>query len=467
LAQSSKRDMIFVSHANPEENEFARWIALQLANEGYPVWCDQTKLLGGETFWEDIQDAIKNRTVKFVFALSRASNEKPGTLDELDCALGTEKKHLLKDFIIPLKMDDLPYDDTYIGMRRLNQIDFRSSWARGLSILLEKLQKDNVPKNRQFNPAAVSSWWRSQREFSANQGIVEERDEHLSNWFPIQGIPRIINRHVVSRKGIGKIDFDTEGFPYPAVRDTDLSFLSFAKKDDFQRSLPQNHFIEATFTNCTIDSIVSRTGPRGYPAHLTRILRDAWERAMARTGLSVYELSNQAKCYYFIFGTVADNRLFFQGVNGKRDRRDVIGYSTRLGRKRYWHYGVNAKPVLYPQPHLVLKGHVLFSSDGLKVWDNKEKIAKARRKQCRSWWNDEWRDRILAVMAHISNEQGEIRIPVASDVSLHVASWPEVFESTVSYGDPVDFVKEEELDDYDFEETEQDEEDEESEETKK
>ena len=102
----------------------------------------------------------------------------------------------------------------------------------------------------------------------------------------------------------------------------------------------------------------------------------------------------------------------------------------------------------------------------MKVWDNKDKIAKARRNQCRSWWNDEWRDRILAVMAHISNEQGEIRIPVASDVSLHVASWPEVFESTVSYGDPVDFVKEEELDDYDFEETEQDEEDEESEETK-
>ncbi len=65
------RDMIFVSHANPEDNEFARWLSLRLANEGYPVWCDLTKLLGGETFWDDIQKAIKERTIKFLFILSR------------------------------------------------------------------------------------------------------------------------------------------------------------------------------------------------------------------------------------------------------------------------------------------------------------------------------------------------------------------------------------------------------------
>jgi hypothetical protein len=66
-----KRDMIFVSHANPEDNEFARWLTLQLANEGYPVWCDQTKLLGGEKFWENIEDAIKIHTIKFLFILTR------------------------------------------------------------------------------------------------------------------------------------------------------------------------------------------------------------------------------------------------------------------------------------------------------------------------------------------------------------------------------------------------------------
>ena len=68
--------MVFVSHENPEENEFARWLTLQLANEGYPVWCDVTKLLGGEKFWENIQDAIAKRTAKFVFALTYVSKKK-------------------------------------------------------------------------------------------------------------------------------------------------------------------------------------------------------------------------------------------------------------------------------------------------------------------------------------------------------------------------------------------------------
>jgi hypothetical protein len=55
------RDMLFVSHANAEDNEFAFWISLQLAKQGYAVWCDLTKLLGGETFWSDIEHAVRER----------------------------------------------------------------------------------------------------------------------------------------------------------------------------------------------------------------------------------------------------------------------------------------------------------------------------------------------------------------------------------------------------------------------
>ena len=39
------RDTLLLSHANPEDNGFTLWLALQLANEGYRVWCDLTKLL--------------------------------------------------------------------------------------------------------------------------------------------------------------------------------------------------------------------------------------------------------------------------------------------------------------------------------------------------------------------------------------------------------------------------------------
>jgi hypothetical protein len=58
------RDMLFISHANAEDNDFTRWLALQLAKDGYGVGCDLTKLLGGENFWKDAEDAIRTRTIK-------------------------------------------------------------------------------------------------------------------------------------------------------------------------------------------------------------------------------------------------------------------------------------------------------------------------------------------------------------------------------------------------------------------
>jgi hypothetical protein len=66
------RDTLLLSHANPEDNEFTLWLALQLANEGIRVWCDLTKLLGGEIFWDDIEGVIRDRTAKAIYVLSRA-----------------------------------------------------------------------------------------------------------------------------------------------------------------------------------------------------------------------------------------------------------------------------------------------------------------------------------------------------------------------------------------------------------
>src|ERR1022692_3173082 len=72
------RDTLLLSHANPEDNEFTLWLALQLANHGYKVWSDLTKLLGGEVFWDKIEDVIRNGAAKVLYVLSRTSNTKDG-----------------------------------------------------------------------------------------------------------------------------------------------------------------------------------------------------------------------------------------------------------------------------------------------------------------------------------------------------------------------------------------------------
>ena len=70
------RDTLLLSHANPEDNEYTPWLALQLTNEGFRVWCGLTKLLGGEVFWDDIEAVIQTRTAKVLYVLSRTSNGK-------------------------------------------------------------------------------------------------------------------------------------------------------------------------------------------------------------------------------------------------------------------------------------------------------------------------------------------------------------------------------------------------------
>ena len=44
------RRLVFISHANPEDNEFVSWLGTRLTVAGYEVWADVLKLSGGEAF---------------------------------------------------------------------------------------------------------------------------------------------------------------------------------------------------------------------------------------------------------------------------------------------------------------------------------------------------------------------------------------------------------------------------------
>ncbi len=56
--ETTKRDTLFISHATPDDNAFATWLASRLSMAGYEVWCDQEKLLGGEDYWQDIEAVL-------------------------------------------------------------------------------------------------------------------------------------------------------------------------------------------------------------------------------------------------------------------------------------------------------------------------------------------------------------------------------------------------------------------------
>lgn len=447
------KNMLFISHANPEDNEFSLWLALQLAKEGYPVWCDLTKLLGGEDFWKDIETAIRDRTVKFIYVLSETSNSKNGPLQELQVAHNVARDSGIKDFIIPLLIDDLPHNKINIQLSRINAISFKVGWAKGLKILLEKLEQDNIQKTPQFNPEAVTLWWRNQ--FSAEHGVLDIPEDYLSNWFPLLKLPEHIYFHALSRKGIGKLEVNIP-LPFPAFQNARY-LVSFAKSDDFIGKLGNSIFISESGALSLTDFLGEGSAKyaidnRQARDFIVRLLKMAWEQFIVDRELPVYELSNGAKCFYFFKDMLKDDKADFVGVDGKKTYRSVIGYKTvKMGVKRFWHFGLQAKPLAYPYMAYVIKPHVLFSDDGEKIWESKLKLHAARRSQCKNWWNKDWRDKILASLNSLADESGLIEIKTGSDTNIQMSASPLLFNSPVSYADPEaqTIEEDEEIDRYD------------------
>ena len=432
--EARPRDTLLLSHANPEDNEFTLWLALQLANHGYKVWSDLTNLLGGEVFWDKIEDVVRNGAAKVLYVLSQTSNTKDGPLRELHLAQSVAKKERLADFVIPLHIDDLSYGDVTIEITRINSVAFNGSWAAGLAILLEKLEQDGVAKNPRFSRTAVNDWWRT--KFSAEQGLRREPEEYLSNWFPVN-FPSHVYFHTVARRSIGKIEVPL-ALPYPAVQDG-ISLITFAEASDFDEKLGPEIYIAQASKPLEVAALLVETD---FGKHLFQLLRLAWEHMLAEQHLPVYELANKARCFYFPKDRVPNDKVFFTGVEGSRTYRAMVGFSTRtnpttgVSVKRYWHFAIQARPLVHPTPAFVFKAHVLFTNDGVTLWESKKRLASARRNQCKGWWNDEWRDRMLAVATYLCGDGTDIQMRLGSSASLTVAAAPLLFRSPVSYTDP-------------------------------
>ena len=146
ITENKLKDIIFISHATPEDNEFAIWLASRLENAGYNVWIDKNELIGGEEFWDEIQNILTNKAVKCLSIISNSSVNKKGVKDEISFALDVERKNNLSEFILPIKIEEnvtVP-----INLGRKNYIDdFKTDWGTGLERVLFFLEKNNVPRN--------------------------------------------------------------------------------------------------------------------------------------------------------------------------------------------------------------------------------------------------------------------------------------------------------------------------------
>ena len=424
--------MIFLSHATPEDNEFVTWLAAQLVNAGYKVWCDVTKLLGGEKFWDDIEEAIQDHTFRFLFASTRHSNSKAGTLRELKLAIKTAEDHDLKDFVVPLKVDDLPFGNADESINDLNFVRFDNTWAAGLAQLLKLLEREDAPKSAEAGPQCVRDWLDRGRDQQSKSVVSNETC--LSNWFQVS-LPNELYLHAMAGPS-AQITHWNEELPYPSAV-YEESLLTFAPAHDVHESLAPSTTVTSSRSFNTLKFISEGDPESGLEPFdalniVSGLVHDAWNRELASRGLSHHDLASGLKAWFFKNGQLEKNRSHYTAPGhrksryrllvGNKSKRTPEGESVPDG---FWHYAVSASAQLSGKPVFVLRHHVIFTDDGEKPWSDPNRMLRARRRVCKMWWNDKWRDLLLAMMSALENSDGQISLRVSTNGYVGLKSTPE------------------------------------------
>lgn len=430
------RGVIFLSHATPEENAFARWLTAQLVSAGFEVWCDLTKLLGGERFWKDIEEAIGDHTFRFLFVASLHTHQKPGAQRELRLAFEAQERLGISNFIIPLKIDAFPFESMDRRLPTLNIMRFDEGWSAALSRLLKLLEREDAPKSLMATPACVTEW--HYRSLEARRRVQIGIDKAYSNWFPVS-VPHSLWMHDL---GVGDqaLEHVISGFKLPHRIHSDR-LLTFAPAHEIHELLAPTVNVRASTELITTEFIGNGYAPLSIASNdasniITDLLNKAWERTLRDREMCSFEMANHQLAWFYKNGQLKKNRANFSSPStGKNTYRQLVGTKSKKmldGGKLpdgFWHYAISGSTQLHPFPRMIIRHHVIFTDDGVKPWESAERMHKARRSVCKQWWNAAWRDRLFAIAALLGDEKETLVLAVANQVSFDVSMRAIVFES--------------------------------------
>lgn len=418
------KDTIFISHAAPDDNDFTRWLSLQLIGLGYTVWSDVIKLKGGEDWWPLIETEIREKTIKFLVVLSSDSNNREGVLKELAVAQKVKKQIDDSQFIIPLHIDEnLSYDDVNIELNRLNSINFKKSWASGLQVVIDLFEEQQVPKS-EINYDDVNRIW--QTIHLHDKHPIEQSEVYYSNWFPITELPQKLNFHRF--KYAIPSGFDVRTLPYPAVKHKNC-LVTFAWCYDFMEQLPKTTTYKQSETvQVPTESILNGDYGNDFISNfearrlIIQLLNRGFDQSLAKKEVETYDMSNKTS-FWIKKGVLEKDKFNKVQLVGKQKEKN-------------WHFGISGNVKMFPEHCFVINSHIWFTSDGENLIPEASKQHAARRKQGKNWWNNDWRNKTGSFIQYLGEDDNTIHIVLGSEETCKIAVDPIMFKSPVTYHDP-------------------------------
>ena len=441
---------MFISYAS-EDGDLAEWLVLKLTSEGYAVWCDRFKLLGGESYPRNIDDAIKNEAFRVIALLSRNSLSKPNPVKERTLALNMARSRK-EDFLIPLNVDGLRPTELDWMTSDLTFIPFYKSWALGLRKLLKKLSSIDAPKPIKNGKETAAATF-------LDTGFTDDQPEEVStNCLRILSIPEAIKKFrfntYVSRYALLTLA-DTWAI-YPKDRKTVFAFhsppedlrVNFRITYEGEYVLSETDIIEGLDSGNIVTNLLSRS----------------IHAELARRGLVA-----DRNRLYFPPGLLVDNKIRFRGYSGRYTTVQVSG-------RRMWRR-VNQEPEEFQyclSPRFRVRqdldyGYIAQLTISLRLTDmsgeplkSRPAFARARRIR-KSWWNHEWFNRSLAIVSYLAGDKDTVvlgenereQIVISTEFIKGKVPLSVIDEKTSEHEEPIEDEIEMVVDEYDEEESEE------------
>jgi hypothetical protein len=438
------RAALFISHANPEDNAFVRWLGAKLTALGYEVWADLLEFRGGMDWERRLEDALRHRAIKMLLVCTPASLAKQGVRNEITIASQVGRSLSDPEFIIPLRLQ--PYETSF-QIAQAQWISFSPAWASGFAELSELLAANTViPREPNRN---MDQWLSDQTNGAAR--LVSRKELLVSNWLHIRSKPSTIY-YCEPPAGFPLEQFQARiawGWPIVPFRGGVLTFTRPDLAGRLSDSISARIVAQLDLENFLHDGW-EQLGIQWFEAN--RLFADlgnqAFDLFMQKRDLIFYEDAKGRRSWWADIKTSPKTQVAFAWKT-LRGSRQIMGQSEKRG--VFWHYALSGQVRDTPKHHFRISARLIFSTNGLDAVNDAKKMHRLRRSFAKGWRNARWRDMLLAYLWWISDGKDEMSFPVSPDFDLVVSLPPRCFTSAVGVSNAEQTEPDEDDPDVEFE----------------
>ena len=333
----------------------------------------------------------------------------------------------MQEFIVPLRVDNIPFDSFPAELLRLNGIDFFNDWGTGLDKLTNYLEKCNTPKNivNSINIGNAITRWKELKALKTSIPL-EKVDNYYSNLFPIN-LPK--NLFIYSTVEIEQI-LKENHFPYLKKGNMIITLVCpDCITKCYNKTVEVKSFNFQELINFDKSIIAFDTEIKSPNKLCINLLNWNIDNFFYKKGLLKYSIHEEKR---------SKNRYYFKSnIKSKRSLESREKILSGSYYDKHWHYAISAYYTKSPYDGIIFKAHLIFTNANNYPISDPLQIS-ARRSKGRRFYNKDWRDLLQTAIYYLSDGSDNLVNNLCCENNqLIIDSKPYIFSSVIGYIEPI------------------------------